>query len=83
MSRRLYCRVCGCELIGSIGNVFVDSDIYTYLITRGSPDCNWRRCRGCGDVLCKNCYVGQSKYCCEEDRIVCRERVQTIVDLGQ
>lgn len=78
----LSCPICGCGLLGSIENVWIDIGIYTCLVTRDSPDCNWRRCKGCKGILCKNCYAGQHTFCCEEDRIVWRERAQAVFDLA-
>ena len=80
MRKKRYCRLCARELTGSIEAVWIDVGIFTYVVSRDSAVCNWRQCKGCGDVLCKDCYARQPKYCCYEDRIVCRERAQTIGD---
>ncbi len=75
------CRVCKRELVGDVGNTLITIGNFVYLVTRDTSHCNWRRCKGCKDVLCKSCYDAQNQFCCDEDRIVCRERAQTIADL--
>ena len=80
MQRRAPCRRCGCGLAGTVGRRFVTIGIYCFLVSSDSPDCNWRQCRGCGDILCKHCYAADNNFCCDEDRIVWRERAQAIAD---
>lgn len=74
------CRVCKKKLVGDVGKILIDVGNFVYLVTRETFDCNWRRCNGCKDVLCKSCYAQQYAYCCDEDRIVSRERAQAIAD---
>ena len=81
MSEPMSCPNCGCRLIGSIETVWVDRGKFTCLVTRASPDCNWQRCWGCKDVICRTCYADRQTFCCDEDRIVWRERAQAIADL--
>ncbi len=74
------CRVCKKNLVGDVGKILIDIGNFVYLVTRETSHCNWRRCKGCKDVLCKSCYAEQYTYCCDEDRIICRERAQVIAD---
>ncbi len=74
------CRVCKKNLVGDVGNILITVGSFVYLVSRDTNHCNWRRCKGCKDVLCKTCYTEQYTYCCDEDRIVCRERAQVMAD---
>ncbi len=74
------CPICKKRFIGDIEKILVTVGNFVYIVTRDSSECNWRRCKGCKEVLCKSCYAGQYTYCCDEDRIVCREQAQAIAD---
>jgi len=74
------CRVCKKNLVGDVGKILITVGNFVYLVSRDTSHCNWRRCKGCKDVLCKNCYAEQYTFCCDEDRIVCREHAQAIAD---
>lgn len=70
------CRACGKELTGAIETTLVPQGEFVEIVSRETGDCNWRLCKGCKNVLCKKCYSEQRDYCCEEGRIVDRERAQ-------
>jgi hypothetical protein len=74
MSNSFFCPECKRELTGALEMMFSDVGQHTYLVTQETSDCNWRRCRGCKAVLCKKCDDDQRLYCCDEGRIVARER---------
>ena len=74
MSNSIFCPECKRELTGAIDLTFSDVGEYTYLVEQETLDCNWRRCRGCKTVLCKKCDDEQRFFCCDEGRIVARER---------
>ena len=73
MSNSFFCPQCKRELTGALEMTFSDVGQHTYLVTQDTSDCNWRRCRGCKTVLCKQCDDDQRLYC-DEGRIVARER---------
>ena len=74
MINQIFCRQCKSELKGAIELVSTEVGNYVYLVTRETADCNWIRCRGCKTILCKKCDGEQPAYCCDEGRIVARER---------
>ena len=74
MSNPFFCPQCKRELTGAIDLTFSDVGEYTYLVSRETSDCDWRRCRGCKAVLCKKCDDERMFFCCDEGRIVARER---------
>lgn len=76
MSDNCLCQLCGRDLKGAIEMKFSDDNRFVYLISQETPDCNWSRCQGCKTILCKKCDNDRPYYCCEEGRIVSRERVQ-------
>lgn len=79
MGNTRYCPRCNRELTGAIELVSATVGNYVYIVTKETPDCNWRRCRGCKLVLCKQCDDAQPSYCCEEGRIVARERAGSVL----
>lgn len=83
MSNPFFCRECKRELTGAIEMMFSDVGKHTYLVTKETSDCNWRRCRGCKTVLCKQCDDDQRLYCCDEGRIVSRERATATITAEQ
>lgn len=76
MSQIETCRKCGKELTGAIESTLSSVGIYVYVVQRETFECNWNLCKGCQRVLCKKCYAEQRSYCCDEGRIVTRERAQ-------
>ncbi len=68
------CRKCGKELTGAIESAFVTEGEFVHIVPRETSDCNWRRCKGCKNILCKKCDDAERLYCCDEGRIVSRER---------
>ena len=74
MTESSFCPECKKELTGALDLTFTDEGNYSYLVSQETTDCNWRRCRGCKMVLCKQCDDEQRRYCCNEGRIVARER---------
>lgn len=77
MSDPIVCPKCTRELTGAIEIVPRQVGNFVYLVTKETSDCNWRKCRGCKTALCKNCDDEQQLFCCEEGRIVARERAGT------
>jgi hypothetical protein len=71
-----HCPSCGTELTGAIESTFAKDGAFVVIISQETSDCNWTRCKGCGSTLCKSCHREQPNYCCDEDRIVDRERAQ-------
>lgn len=71
------CRACGKELTGAIETTLVNQGEFVEIVSRETGDCNWRLCKGCKKVLCKECYSEQWEYCCNEGRIVDRELAQS------
>lgn len=76
MSDNCQCQLCGRELKGAIELKSTDVDDFVYIVSCDTPDCNWSRCRGCKTILCKKCDRERPYYCCEEGRIVSRERAE-------
>lgn len=74
MSNPVFCPKCERELTGAIEMVSTTVGNFVYIVPRETGDCNWRKCRGCKNVVCKKCDDDQMEYCCEEGRIVARER---------
>ena len=74
MNKPIFCQECKRELTGAVEIVSTEVGNYVYLVTKETADCNWRRCRGCKTILCKRCDDEQRFYCCDEGRIVARER---------
>jgi hypothetical protein len=74
MGGEVFCCECKRELIGAL--IVADSvvDKYVYIVHHETPNCNWRQCRGCREVLCKACDDARRLYCCEEGFILSRER---------
>lgn len=74
MADEVFCPKCKRELIGAL--IVTDSvvDEYVYVVHHETPDCNWRLCRGCHEILCKACDDAQRTYCCDEGFILSRER---------
>lgn len=79
MGNTMYCPMCNTELTGAIELVSATVGNYVYIVTKETPNCNWRRCRGCKLVLCKPCDDAQPSFCCEEGRIVARERAGSVL----
>lgn len=79
MSTIEYCRACGKELTGAIETTLVNQGEFVEIVFRETLDCNWQQCKGCKKILCKHCYAAERKYCCEEGRIVSRERAQLAI----
>lgn len=80
MSNLFFCPQCKRDLIGAIEIMFTDVGNYSYLVTQETSDCNWRQCRGCKSVLCKVCDDAHSLFCCQEGRIVSRERAEAALN---
>ena len=76
MFEKTPCPACGRELTGVIISTFGMDGAFVVVVSEESSDCNWTRCKGCGKVLCQQCYRDIPWYCCDEDRIVARERAQ-------
>ena len=74
MDNPIFCPKCKRELTGAIELVSTTVGNFIYVVSQETADCNWRRCRGCRTVLCKICDDEQREYCCDEGRIVARER---------
>ena len=77
MFKIVTCRTCGKELTGAIESTFARDGEFVEIVSRETFDCNWRFCQGCNVVRCKKCYAEQREYCCEEGRVVDRERAQS------
>lgn len=82
MFEKVDCRRCGAELNGALESTVVMSGKYVFVTVRETTDCNWTRCPGCRQILCKKCYADLPNYCCEEGRIVDRERARAASQLG-
>lgn len=76
MFKSCCCSECGRELTGAIESTFAREGDFVFIVSRETGDCNWIRCKGCGEVMCKRCYPAKRDYCCDEGRIVSRERIQ-------
>jgi hypothetical protein len=76
MFEKSLCQRCGRELTGVIVSTFARDGAFVVIVEQETSDCNWVRCKGCGQVLCKQCQQAQPKYCCDEDRILTRERAR-------
>ena len=74
MADQFFCRECKRELIGVLVVEESVVDKYVYTVHHETTDCNWRRCRGCRDIVCKACDDAQRYYCCDEGFILSRER---------
>lgn len=74
MSNPLFCPKCKKGLTGAIEMVSTTIGNFVYIVPRETNECNWRRCKGCKNVVCKKCDDQQRLYCCDEGRIVARER---------
>ncbi|MBV9241340.1 MAG: hypothetical protein JO314_04955 [Acidobacteria bacterium] len=79
----VYCRLCRSPLTGIKQNEFISIGRFVYLVTRDSANCNWYRCPTCKDILCKECYRDQGRFCCEGDYVAHRERAQMLADERQ
>lgn len=73
-----FCPQCKKDLTGAIEKVSTTVGNFVYLVSRETADCNWRQCGGCKNVVCKSCDDEQPLYCCDEGRIVARERAATL-----
>lgn len=82
MAKIFRCWRCLKQLIGTTRNDYLAIGIFEFPVIRDSTDCNWRQCKGCGEIVCKSCYANRHEYCCNNDRIACRERAQALADLG-
>jgi hypothetical protein len=71
-----FCPSCGQELTGVIISTFAQEGAFVVIVSNESNDCNWVRCKGCAKIRCRRCYANERSYCCDEDRIVTRERVR-------
>lgn len=80
MFEKSHCSGCGRELTGVIVSTFAQDGPFVVIVSQESTDCNWTPCKGCGTVLCKECKSAVPWYCCEEDKIVERERVQASIN---
>ncbi|MEQ1762128.1 MAG: hypothetical protein ABL984_03175 [Pyrinomonadaceae bacterium] len=75
------CPKCNRELTGAIETTTTNDGIYSFIVQKETSDCNWVNCQGCKQVMCKTCYQMRPRYCCNEGRIVDRERARaTLVD---
>ena len=77
MSDNCQCQLCGRELKGAIELTSTEVDKFVYIVSRETADCNWNRCRGCKTILCKTCDRERPFFCCDEGRIVSRERAES------
>ena len=82
MYEEAHCRRCGKELTGVLESTSVTSGKYVFVTVRETTDCNWSKCPCCRQILCKKCYAELPNYCCEEGRIVDRERARAASMLG-
>ena len=74
MADEFFCRLCKTVLTGVLELSESIVGKHVYLIYQDTADCNWRRCKGCKNVLCKKCDDAEQMYCCDEGRIVSCER---------
>ena len=74
MADEYFCRLCKTVLIGALELCESIVGNHVYLVYQDTSDCNWRRCKGCKNVLCKKCDDDELLFCCDEGRIVSRER---------
>jgi hypothetical protein len=63
-----------------IVSTFAQDGAFIVVVEQETSDCNWARCKGCGKVLCKECHRELPWYCCDEDRIVARERAKAALN---
>jgi len=71
-----HCRSCAAEMTGVKVSTFAQDGEFVVFVEQETSDCNWVRCRGCGNVLCKDCYRDVPWYCCELDRLMSRARAE-------
>ena len=79
MSDHPSCRFCGRQLTGAIENTIAQQGKFVFIVLRETSDRNWVKCPGCKQVACKACYRNSPKYCCNEGRIIDRERARVSV----
>ena len=76
MLRETKCPKCCRNLVGAIQKTTTNDGRFSFVVQQETSDCNWVNCPGCGQVMCKVCYNDQLKYCCNEGRIIDRERAR-------
>jgi hypothetical protein len=76
MFQKVNCPECRTPLTGAIETTTTNDGMYSYVVQKETSDCNWITCMGCKKVMCKKCYNARPKYCCNEGRIVDRERAR-------
>jgi hypothetical protein len=74
MADEVFCTECKRELTGALEVIETIVGKHVSTVHRETADCNWRRCRGCGRIVCKACDYSQRYFCCGEGMIVTRER---------
>ncbi len=74
MADEVFCRECNREFIGVLIVTEAVVDKYVYSVHQETPDCNWRLCQGCHQIICKACDDARRYYCCDEGFILSRER---------
>lgn len=76
MSENINCPRCGEQLTGVVEVTSAIEGNYVFVVQRETEDCNWVKCMGCRKVYCKECRRDLRQYCCNEGRIVDRERAR-------
>ena len=83
MADEFFCRLCKTVLTGALELCESIVGKHAYMVFQDTSDCNWRRCKGCKNILCKKCDDAERLYCCDEGRIVSRERAAAALIEGK
>lgn len=82
MLEKSTCPKCDKKLMGAIEITTTNNGTYSFIVQKETSDCNWVKCIGCEQVMCKKCYADRPRYCCSEGRIVDHERARAALALN-